>query len=398
MAACKPPPPLPPPEAPCVHTHTCVPRWMTWYNSRTQTKDHGQIDDENMVNTGANLVWSTNLTDLKRVTASQQQLKGMWSISALCTGSFGVQIFNEPYCAGPTGLNSNWTAGADFVAATLADLPAIVGVFLGDEPEIGGVPYTEMCELSLYLKRALQKVGRQEMFLYYNDGPGSGILRGNELCPGLDYWSLDSYRDSGEAAGVEALYAPLLPKLRGPNVNETNGQGLFVVPGTFWYIVSCDSPCTAPPLGPGPQPHGCCHGGIGPHGQAFWVNDKMQHYWEYARRTPQIVGFNPWHWEDIPSIQPATFSRGAISLSPDLWQWIRWVGFNITTAHGGANQCLSQLRQLCAQAKRASASSCRVCCGVDAHATALHHAGCAATDLAAYCSGREPHVAAVTDL
>eukprot|EP01051_Picozoa_sp_SAG22_P003306 SAG22_NODE_159_length_16948_cov_14.480503_14_plen_96_part_00 len=42
------------------------------------------------------------------------------------------------------------------------------------------------------------------------------------------------YQDTGEAAGVEALYAPVIPKLRGPNQNETAGQGLFVVPG-----VSC---------------------------------------------------------------------------------------------------------------------------------------------------------------
>ena len=77
------------------------------------------------------------------------------------------------YC----GLNSNWTAGADFVVATLADLPAIVGVFLGDEPEIGGVPYTEMCELSLYLKRALQKVGWQDIFLGRPCGAGRCAAR-----------------------------------------------------------------------------------------------------------------------------------------------------------------------------------------------------------------------------
>jgi hypothetical protein len=91
-----------------------------------------------------------------------------------------------------------------------------------------------------------------------NDGPGSGMLRGDGLCPGLDYWSLDSYKDTGEAAGVEALYSGLLSKLRGPNPNELHGQGLFLVPGTYFYVASCHANCSAPPLGPGPQPHGCC--------------------------------------------------------------------------------------------------------------------------------------------
>ena len=63
-----------------------------------------------------------------------------------------------------------------------------------------------MCKLSLYMKQALQAAGRRDVFLYYNDGPGSHMLSSG-LCAGLDYWSLDSYQDSGEAAGVESLYA-----------------------------------------------------------------------------------------------------------------------------------------------------------------------------------------------
>eukprot|EP01051_Picozoa_sp_SAG22_P003305 SAG22_NODE_159_length_16948_cov_14.480503_13_plen_102_part_00 len=101
-----------------------------------------------------------------------------------------MQIFNEPYCAGPVGLNHNFTAGADLVAATLAELPHIIGVFLGDEPEIAGVPWTDMCKLSIYLKQALQRLGRPDVFLYYNDGAGSHMLHG--LCPGLDYFSIDA--------------------------------------------------------------------------------------------------------------------------------------------------------------------------------------------------------------
>ena len=70
------------------------------------------------------------------------------------------------------GLNANWTAGADMVVAMVVPLPHIRGLFLGDEPEINGVPWTDMCKLSLYLKQALQNAGRPEVFLYYNDGVG----------------------------------------------------------------------------------------------------------------------------------------------------------------------------------------------------------------------------------
>eukprot|EP01051_Picozoa_sp_SAG22_P003304 SAG22_NODE_159_length_16948_cov_14.480503_12_plen_855_part_00 len=55
---CKPVPPPPPPLPPCVDHRNCTPTYMTWYNSM------GVMDDKNMVHTGANLVWSTNLTDL----------------------------------------------------------------------------------------------------------------------------------------------------------------------------------------------------------------------------------------------------------------------------------------------------------------------------------------------
>jgi hypothetical protein len=40
----------------------------------------------------------------------------------------------------------------------------------GDEPEIWGVPYAQICELTLYLKTALIAAGRGDVFLAYNDG------------------------------------------------------------------------------------------------------------------------------------------------------------------------------------------------------------------------------------
>jgi hypothetical protein len=183
-------------------------RWMAW--------DDGEEDAAGQQASGANLFHSQNLSKLDQAHA-MLKMRGLWAVKALCTPNVN-QIFREPYCAGlPAGLATNWSVGVEYVVSQLASRPHVAGVFLGDEPEIGGVPGEQMCELSLVLKRRLQQAGRGDVFLYYNDGPGSiQLKRSGGLCAGLDYWSLDQYQDSGEAAGVAALLAPLLPKLRGP--------------------------------------------------------------------------------------------------------------------------------------------------------------------------------------
>ena len=90
MAKCKlHPPPPPPPPLPPPGNYTGK-RWLTFYNSVAQ------IDAGNMVSINANLVWSTNLTDLNRIAADSRYnttLSCMWSIEAFCQGEFGVQIW-----------------------------------------------------------------------------------------------------------------------------------------------------------------------------------------------------------------------------------------------------------------------------------------------------------------
>ena len=49
-----------------------------------------------------------------------------------------------------------------------------------------------MCELSEFLKKTLIAAGRKDVFIHYNDGPASGNLKGNGMCKGLDYFSIDS--------------------------------------------------------------------------------------------------------------------------------------------------------------------------------------------------------------
>ena len=103
-----------------------------------------------------------------------------------------------------------------------------------------------MCELSEFLKKTLIAAGRKDVFIHYNDGPASGNLKGNGMCKGLDYFSIDSYNDdpAAEVAASKTAYAPLIPQLRPPNDYEPNGQGLWVVPGIFceWPARTATSP------------------------------------------------------------------------------------------------------------------------------------------------------------
>jgi hypothetical protein len=67
------------------------------------------------------------------------------------------------------GLYKDWKVGADYIIQQTLNRSWLVGLWLGDEPEILGVGYDEMCELILYLKQGLIKAGRGEVFLAYND-------------------------------------------------------------------------------------------------------------------------------------------------------------------------------------------------------------------------------------
>ena len=56
------------------------------------------------------------------------------------------------------------------------------------------------------------------------------------------------------------------------------------------------------------------------------IMDKMQEFWKLAQTTPQIVGINPWHWLDRPTLQPPSFGRGAKSMGPELLALMQEVG------------------------------------------------------------------------
>ena len=64
-----------------------------------------------------------------------------------------------------------------------------------------------------------------------------------------------------------------------------------------------------------------------------WLVDKVRLYWEWAQSEPGIHGYNSWHWSDRPTMSPASFTRGAVSLGGELLQAMIEVGQNITAAH-----------------------------------------------------------------
>ena len=112
-----------------------------------------------------------NLTRLELATSKFPSNKAMWSGVALCDPN-STKVYGEPYCGGPTGLwkgtargGQEWKTGVDNWVTQIVDKKWVTGLWLGDEPEIAGVPYAEMCELSLYLKTALIAAGRSDVFL-----------------------------------------------------------------------------------------------------------------------------------------------------------------------------------------------------------------------------------------
>eukprot|EP01052_Picozoa_sp_SAG31_P032513 SAG31_NODE_3574_length_4113_cov_2.614848_4_plen_198_part_00 len=185
---------------------------------------------------------------------------------------------------------------------------------------------------------------------------------------------------------MKTAYAPLIPRLRKPNLLEPRGQGLWVVPGIFWgmsscrhaismiparahhtlsvpclcvYVVSCSDRGGAGTAGTDGiaacrfgrciQPSSShyllrqmtpwhvhsnaswCSNGTQCMTSPSWLVGKMRLYWEWAKQERAIRGINPWHWQDVPVLSPPSLSRGAVSLGSQLKQWLEWIGHNISS-------------------------------------------------------------------
>lgn len=366
-----------------------VPKWSTIYGFDVETNGTGT--------TGfTNLLWDANLTALGEAVARFPTNKAMWSPVATCVPN-KTKVYGEPYCGGATGLwrgpsGVEWQVGADYWVAQVKDKPWVTGMWLGDEPEIAGVSYNDMCELILYLKTALIAEGRNDIFLIYNDGPESAQLtRG--MCKGLDYFSIDSYADDPdqEVQASQACYwklirGPVPP--RKPNPFEPNGQGLWVVPGLFWFMKGCKDKGGAGTAGSF-APVACqsrewCDNGTQCYTSPTWEVGKLQKWWAWAQSEPMIQGFNPWHWRDRPTMPPPVDAnaRGAVSLGPELLQWLNWIGGNITAAHP-FKICEEVLEETCG-AQKGGVFACAECAGV--HLQALSAAGCDNDAISAWCA------------
>jgi hypothetical protein len=333
------------------HHVPSTPQWLTFYNT--------DLDPVRGQQNLSNLVYSPDLGQIDNA-SRDFGIDGMWS------GPWGCEInvsrvWGEPYCNGPTGLwkgtpwkswgvTASWKVGATWVVEQVKSRPHIRGIFLGDEPTLFGVPYADICALSLHLKRGLLEIGRRDVFIYFNDTPESQQLK-HGLCPGLDFFSLDAYNDdpATEVAQVKHAYSKVKARLRPPNYLEPRGQGFFVVPGIFWSIHQHGAdqqlapPCNAPGgtvcTGPdhkidGPHDYNCSWSPAGTHclTSPSWLVGKMAAYWAWARADASIVGINPWHWADVPGMDTAWTRRGAVSLGPELRQWFAMIHGNISAA------------------------------------------------------------------
>ena len=330
--------------------------YITWYDSYPEE----QLE---LTKPGPNLIWAGGDPDALDAQATRLGVKAMWAFNGYCGAPY--RIFDAPYCGNdrvycnpnisdscPFGkacpkppdkqckiapakgrpnwlcecpypaaqLALNWTDHVETVAMLVQNKSSIVGLWMGDEPEIGGMSSDSLCAVAATMKQALHRVGRPDVFIMYNDGPDSACFR-EGLCRGLDYFSIDSY-DTGaaEANEVVGLYErALIPKLRGPNKWEARGQGLWFVPGLY-------APCTGPVVPTPRYPLGnqslnrsepTCKGGRLSKTPSD-ILAKMEAFWKYAKQMPHIKGINPWHWQDRPTMEPAMFRRGVRSLGPEL--------------------------------------------------------------------------------
>eukprot|EP01052_Picozoa_sp_SAG31_P009369 SAG31_NODE_490_length_14932_cov_9.350300_6_plen_778_part_00 len=309
--------------------------YITWYDSYPE-------EQQELTKPGPNLIWASGDPAALEAKASALGVKAMWAFNEYCANPY--RIFDAPYCGNdrvhcipnataacpfgkacpqppskqcklppkkgqdhwlcecpypPAQLALNWTQHVVNVAELIRNKSRIVGLWMGDEPEIGGMSSDSLCAVAATMKQALQRVGRPDVWIMYNDGPDSARFR-EGLCKGLDYFSIDSY-DAGasEANEVAALYKrDLVPKLRAPNKWERRGQGLWFVPGLY---AACSGPVVPTPRYPfGNQSlnrsEPTCKGGRLRKTPSDLMA-KMAAFWKHTKEMPHIKGINPWHWQ-----------------------------------------------------------------------------------------------------
>ena len=231
--------------------------------------------------------------------------KGVWKRVAWCPNAPG-----GPRWCRPQGLDPHWHANLLAIAAALkplVDSGKVGAVALGDELVDSGVSLQNITTVADLLRKQLGPAVK----LVMNDacnvlGPASWPT----IPTALDYISCDVYNVTngrGEAEQIIAYYQQFMAKLR-------NHQQLLLVPGTF-----------------------ACSTGIGATqnstSQAEMVLQKLEVLEAWAKRTPQVGGFYPWHLMnrmDMPDSERCDFRLGAISM-PTVMAKLKEIGRTIVS-------------------------------------------------------------------
>jgi hypothetical protein len=146
--------------APSLPAKPNIPRWATTY-------DWNMAGDISGSQAYTNLAFSTGLDKLDWAWGNHS-IQGLWDFNGCKGGCIPNKtgVIGEPYCGGKTGLMAGWQVGVQWVVEQIKARAHVVGLSLGDEPEIQGVPYSQMCELSMYLKQTLIAANRSDVFIH----------------------------------------------------------------------------------------------------------------------------------------------------------------------------------------------------------------------------------------
>ena len=225
--------------------------------------------------------------------------KGVWKRVQWCPRA-------AAWC--PQSLDPNWHGNLMAIAAALKPLVAsgkVGAVALGDELVSNGVSLQNITTVANVLRVQLGPAVK----LVLNDACGVFGPAGWPAIPAaLDYISCDVYNVTdgrGEAEQIIAYYQQFMAKLH-------RHQQVLLVPGTF-----------------------ACSTGIGTTQnsttQANMVLQKLEVLEAWAKRTPQVGGFYPWHLMDrmdMPDDKRCDFRLGAVSM-PAVMAKLRQIGQGI---------------------------------------------------------------------
>eukprot|EP01052_Picozoa_sp_SAG31_P045574 SAG31_NODE_8378_length_1463_cov_1.504399_1_plen_364_part_00 len=231
--------------------------------------------------------------------------KGVWKRVEWCPNGPG-----GPHWCHPQGLDPHWHANLLAITAALkplVDSGKVGAVALGDELVSFGVSLQNVTTVANMLRQQLGPAVK----LVLNDACGAlGPASWPTIPAALDYIGCDVYNVTsgrGEAEQIIAYYLQYLAKLR-------SHQQLLLVPGTF-----------------------ACSTGIGvtqnATSQAAMVLQKLEALEEWAKHTPQVGGFYPWHLMDrmdMPDSERCDFRLGAVSM-PTVMAKLSEIGHTIVS-------------------------------------------------------------------